>query len=153
MLLYNILFSREKWCLPTTIMTRPTRFKFNRGKALSDLFHAYIISRYRESVAGSLIQATGIVEFEDGLRIGNHLKAQNGLQRVHTIPWVRPGALHTPGFLQGQTEFQIAWVWVCMAAWCQARCRVQFLAATVLGLTWPREAGIFILYPDVRQNP
>ena len=45
----------------------------------------------RESVAGSVIQATGTVEFEDGLWIGNHLKARNGLQRVRTIPGVRPG--------------------------------------------------------------
>ena len=29
----------------------------------------------RESVAGSVIQTTGTVEFEDGLWIGNHLKA------------------------------------------------------------------------------
>ena len=45
-------------------------------------------SPYQESVAGSLIQATGTVEFEDDLWIGNHLKAQNGLQRVHIIPGV-----------------------------------------------------------------
>ena len=51
----------------------------------------------------------------DGLWIGNHLKARNGLQRVRTIPGVRPGAVHTPGFLRGQTEFQSAWVRV--AAW------------------------------------
>ena len=42
----------------------------------------------RESMAGSVIQATGTVEFEDGLWIGNHLKARNGLQRVRTIPGV-----------------------------------------------------------------
>ena len=35
-----------------------------------------------ESVVGSVIQATGTVEFEDGLWIGNYLKARNGLQRV-----------------------------------------------------------------------
>ena len=46
----------------------------------------------RESVAGSVIQATGMVEFEDGLWIGNHLKARNGLQRVCTIPEVRQRA-------------------------------------------------------------
>ena len=63
-----------------------------------------------KSVAGSVIQATGAVEFEDGLWIGNHLKAQNGLQRVRTIPGVRPGVMRTPGFLRGQTEFQSAWV-------------------------------------------
>ena len=67
---------------------------------------------HRESVAGSVIQATGTVEFEDGLWIGNQLKAQNGLQRIHTIP----------RFLWGQNEFQSAWVGV--AAWCLARHRV-----------------------------
>ena len=101
-------------------------------------------------MAGSVIQATGRVEFEDGLWIGNHLKARNGLQRVCTIPWVQPGAVCTPGFLQGQTEFQSAWVHV--AAWCRARRRVRFPAAVVLGLTRPREVGTFVLFPDVRQN-
>ena len=57
---------------------------------------------------GSVIQATGMMEFEDGSWIGNHLKAQNGLQRVRTIPWVQPGVVHKPRFLPGQTEFQSA---------------------------------------------
>ena len=69
-----------------------------------------------ESVAGSVIQATGTVEFEDGLCIGNHLKAQNGLQRVRIILEVQPWAMRKPGLLWGQTEFQSAWV--CVAAWC-----------------------------------
>ena len=73
-------------------------------------------------MAGSVIQATGTVEFEDGLWIGNHLKARNGLQRVRTIPGGSPGAVRALGFLQGQTEFQSAWVR--MAAWCLARRRV-----------------------------
>ena len=59
-------------------------------------------------MAGSIIQATGMVEFENGLLIGNHLMARNGLQRVSTIPWVRPGVVLTPWFLRGQTEFQSA---------------------------------------------
>ena len=101
-------------------------------------------------MAGSVIQATGTVEFEDGLWIGNHLKAQKGLQRVRTIPGVRPGAVCTPGFLWGQTELQSAWVRV--AAWCGARRRVQFPAAAMLGLTQPREVGTFGLFPDERQN-
>ena len=71
---------------------------------------------HRESLAGSVIQAIGTVEFEDGLWIGDHLMARNGLQRVRTIPGILPGAVRTPGFLQGQTEFQSAWVRV--AAWC-----------------------------------
>ena len=53
----------------------------------------------QDSVADSVIQATGTLEFEDGLWIGNQLKAQNGLQRVYTIPGVQPGAVRTPGFL------------------------------------------------------
>ena len=53
----------------------------------------------RESVAGSVIQATGMVDFEDGLWIGNHLKARNGLHRVCTIPWDQPDMVRTPGFL------------------------------------------------------
>ena len=105
----------------------------------------------RESVAGSVIQATGTVEFEDGLWIANHLKARNGLQRVRTIPGAQPGAECTPGFLRGQTEFQSAWVHV--AARCQARRRVRSPAAKVLGLTRPREVGTFVLFPDMRQNP
>ena len=81
-----------------------------------DLNTKYIQNLYRESVAGSVIQATGTVEFEDGLWIGNNLKAQNGLQRVRTIPGVQPGMVCTPGFLRGQTEFQSAWELV--ATWC-----------------------------------
>ena len=57
-------------------------------------------AKYRESVTGSVIQATGTVEFEDGLWIGNHLKSRNGLQRVRTIPGVQPGAVRTPGPLR-----------------------------------------------------
>ena len=44
--------------------------------------------RYRESTAGSVIQATGTVDFEDVFWIGNHLKVQNGQQRVCTISGV-----------------------------------------------------------------
>ena len=84
--------------------------------SMSKILAKKMIFLNRESVAGSVIQATGMVEFEDGLWIGNHLKAQNGLQRVRTIPGVQPGTLRTPGFFQGQTEFQSAWV--CVAAWC-----------------------------------
>ena len=66
-------------------------------------------------MAGSVIQATVKVEFEDGLWIGSHLKAQNALQRVSTTPGVQPAAVGTLGFLRGETEFQSAWVRV--AAW------------------------------------
>ena len=71
--------------------------------------------KVRETVVGSVIQATGIVEFEDCLWIGNHPKVRNGLQRDRTIPRVQPGVMRTPGFLRGQTEFQSALVRV--AAW------------------------------------
>ncbi len=39
-----------------------------------------------ESVAGSVIQATGRTDFEDGPRIGNQSEVGNSLQRVRTIP-------------------------------------------------------------------
>ena len=104
----------------------------------------------QESVACSVIQATGMVKFQDCLWIGNHLMAHNGLQRVCNIPGVQPEAVRTPGFLWGQTEFQSAWV--CVAAWCQARWRVWFPVVAVLGLTRPREVGTFVLFPDVRQR-
>ena len=45
---------------------------------------------------GSVVQVTGTLEFEDGLWIGNYLKAQNRLQRVRTIPEVEPGAVQVP---------------------------------------------------------
>ena len=31
--------------------------------------------------------------------------------------------------------------------------QVRYPAAAVLRLTWPREVGTFVLFPDVRQNP
>ena len=37
-------------------------------------------------MAGSVNQATGLPDFEDGPRIGNQSGAGNGLQRVCTIP-------------------------------------------------------------------
>ena len=44
------------------------------GRFLQLLHLPFKLFSYRESVAGSVIQATGTVEFEDGLWIGNHLK-------------------------------------------------------------------------------
>ena len=35
---------------------------------------------------GVVIQATGVVGFDDGPRIGNQSEAGNSLQRVHNIP-------------------------------------------------------------------
>ena len=40
----------------------------------------------QDSVVGSVNQATGLLDFEDGPRIGNQSEAKNGLQRVRTIP-------------------------------------------------------------------
>ena len=54
---------------------------------------------------------------------------------------IKPGAVCTPRFLQGQTEFQSALV--CVVTWCQAMHQVWFPAAAVLGLTWPRQVGTF----------
>ena len=60
-------------------------------------------------------QASGTVEFEDDLWIGNHLKAGHGLARARSIPGDLPGAVRTLGLFQGQTEFKYAWVRV--VAW------------------------------------
>ena len=68
---------------------------------------------------------------------------------LHFI-WDLTRAVRTPEFLRGQAEFQSPWVRV--AAWSQPRCRAQFLAAAVLGLTQPREVGMFVLLPEIRQN-
>ena len=85
-------------------------FEFKIEAEPSKIEYSQSLESYWQSVADSVIQATWTMEFEDGLWIGNHLKAQNGLQRVVNIPWVQPGSVRTPGFLQGQTEFQSAWV-------------------------------------------
>ena len=37
-------------------------------------------------MAGSVNQATGLLDFEDGPRIGNQSEARNCLQRVRPIP-------------------------------------------------------------------
>ena len=37
-------------------------------------------------MAGSVIQATGRTDFQDGPRIGNQSEAGNSLERVRTIP-------------------------------------------------------------------
>ena len=42
----------------------------------------------QDSVAGSVNQATGLPNFEDGLRTGTNLEVRNGLQSVHTIPGI-----------------------------------------------------------------
>ena len=63
-------------------------------------------------MAGSEIQATGIVEFQDCFWTGSLLKLRNGLHRVCTMPGVLPGVMCKPKFLWGQTEFQSAEVHV-----------------------------------------
>ena len=42
----------------------------------------------QDSVAGSVNQATGLPDFEDGLRTGTKLEVRNGLQSVRTIPGI-----------------------------------------------------------------
>ena len=61
-----------------------------------------------EPVICSVIQATGMVEFEDSFWIGNHIKSPNDLQRVCTIPGVQPVVVNTLGFVKGQIEIQSA---------------------------------------------
>ena len=64
-------------------------------------------------MAGSVIQATSGVDFEDGLWIANHLKAQNGLQRVSTLSGVQPGAGAHPGSSGGRLNSNLpgsAWL-------------------------------------------
>ena len=39
-------------------------------------------------MAGSVNQATGLPDFEDGLRTGTKLEVRNGLQSVRTIPGI-----------------------------------------------------------------
>ena len=60
----------------------------DRSPFKTGISNSYTFLHYRESVAGFVIQATGTVEFEDGLWIGNQLKARNDLQRVCPITGV-----------------------------------------------------------------
>ena len=39
-------------------------------------------------MAGSVNQATGLPDFEDGLRTGTKLEVRNGLQSILTIPGI-----------------------------------------------------------------
>ena len=60
------------------------------------------------SVAGSVIQATGRTDFEDGSRMGTKLEVRNGLQSVRTIPEVNMvsplGPAITPGPVWGHNS-------------------------------------------------
>ena len=60
------------------------------------------------SVAGSVIQATGRTDFEDGSRTGTKLEVRNGLQSVRTIPEVNMvsplGPAMTPGAVWGHNS-------------------------------------------------
>ena len=54
-------------------------------------------------MAGSVIQATGRTDFEDGSRTGTKLEVRNGLQSVRTIPEVNMGHyILTLGAVWGQ---------------------------------------------------
>ena len=81
-------------------------------------------------MAGSVIQATGRTDFEDGPRIGNQSEAGNSLQRVCTILYLRTIALLFSGvgwtrFLWGQTKVQpakfraISGINVQLLLWCK----------------------------------
>ena len=63
-------------------------------------------------MVGSVIQATEMMEYEDGMLIENHLKTPNGLHGVCTIPGALSGAASLPRFFWVQTEFQSAWVFM-----------------------------------------
>ena len=60
------------------------------------------------SMAGSVIQATGRTDFEDGSRTGTKLEVRNGLQSVRTIPEVNMvsplGPAMTPGAVWGHNS-------------------------------------------------
>ena len=98
------------------------------------LFESYLETQqpnnhknFDESVTGSVIQATGTMELEDGLWIWNHLKARNGLQCDPHYTWGSTrGSVSTHLIPLGTKS-----AWVHMAAWYQARRRVWFPAATV----------------------
>ena len=48
----------------------------------------YLRTHGQDSVAGSVNQATGLPDFEDGSRTGTKLEVRNGLQSIRTIPEV-----------------------------------------------------------------
>ena len=52
-------------------------------------------------MAGSVVQATGRTDFEDGPRIGNQSEAGNSLQRVRTIPEINATTVPGGGVDQG----------------------------------------------------
>ena len=59
-------------------------------------------------MAGSVNQATGLPDFEDGLRTGAKLEVRNGLQSVSTIPGINLvsslGLAMTLGAVWGQNS-------------------------------------------------
>ena len=46
---------------------------FENNFKILGIYTKILILHYQEPVVGSVIQASGTVEFEDGLQIGNHL--------------------------------------------------------------------------------
>ena len=94
-------------------------------------------------MAGSVNQATGLPDFEDGLRTGTKLEVRNGLQSVRTIPGINMasplGLVMTLGAVWGHNS--------CVKVKADQRptCQVprnQWYSITavivVLGLNWPR---------------
>ena len=94
-------------------------------------------------MAGSVIQATGRTDFEDGSRMGTKLKVRNGLQNVRTIPEVNVVSplqpAMTPGVVWGHSSrFRVE---ADQSPTCQVP-RNQWYSITavtvVFGLNWPR---------------
>ena len=94
-------------------------------------------------MAGSVIQATGRTDFEDGSRTGTMLVVRNGLQSNHTIPEVNMvsplGPTMTPGAVWGHNS-RIR-VEADQSPTCQVLRNQWYLITAVivvLGLNWPR---------------
>ena len=68
---------------------------------------SYIITIFGVHV-GSVIKVPGMVKFEDVLWIGNHLKSQNGLQKVFTIHGFKPGSVRTTRLHRGQIGYLVS---------------------------------------------
>ena len=135
----NVLHSQIFKKVPITYSAMPQNSRGqNKGTSLN-IFRrffpiTYSMHTYRGSVAGSVIQATGRMDFEDGPRIGNQSEDKHSLQRVRIIP-ENKGIIVLRGgwtrFLRGQTKVQpakfraISGIQLQLLLWCK-------------DLNWPR---------------
>ena len=82
--------SQELWssCRPVSATRQPSRAKLSSAGNVfrTRYFCTRIPTNYWESVVGSVIQATGTVEFEDGLRTGVFRRIA-GAPLVAALPW------------------------------------------------------------------